>query len=124
MEEKPKRKMTEKQLANLIPINARSEKEQREMRINAGKKSGEVRRAKIKRENSKDYAWEEYGIKFLDDIAKYGDTKTKAEVLKALFPNDKQISDINFKNLNPDVVVETLEMRKKAEDYTKKLLDD
>jgi hypothetical protein len=118
-----KKKLKENSLKNLQSFTQNSEKSRE-----AQKKSVEARKKnkqeKIARENSKEWAWEQYGKDFLEDIAKYGTTKDKVEVIKALFPTDKQVNDINFKNLNPDVIVETVEMRKKAEAYTKKLLND
>lgn len=62
--------------------------------------------------------------KKLDYIFENASPKELIDLIKALLPPDKQVNDINFKNINPDVIVETIEMRKKSESYTKKLLDD
>lgn len=126
MEEKPKRELSEKQKKVLEENNFKNLPRSVRCKIaaNGAKKTNQIKAEKVKRENSKDWAWDKYGTELIEDIVNNGTTKDKVELVKTLFPNEKQVSDINFKNLNPDVVVETLEMRKKAEDYTKKLLDD
>ena len=123
---KEKKELSEKQKEVLERNNFKNKPPavRRALGAKGAEKTNQIKREKIARENSKEWAWEQYGKDFLEDIAKYGTTKDKVEVIEALFPTDKQVNDINFKNLNPDVIVETIEMRKKAEAYTKKLLND
>lgn len=89
-----KRKMSENSLKNLTPITERSEKEQRKMRSKGGKKSGETRRKKIKRENAKEWLWDEYGIDLSAEVLKNGTTKDKLDLLKAILPTDKQTNEL------------------------------
>lgn len=82
------------------------------------KKEGWLKRNELQEELTKRVG------KKLDFIFENASPKELIDLIKALLPPDKQVNDINFKNLNPDVIVETIEMRKKSESYTKKLLDD
>lgn len=134
---------TEKQLANLIKF---TEKTAREKGSKGGKKKKENepkrKEQELKKEAFKEVTqemlWEVQGFSLkqmcewvktkLEDI----DTLSTSELEKiqkfleflrdssGQKPSDKQ----EITNINPDVVVETIEMRKKSEDYTKKLLDD
>lgn len=109
-----KRGMSEKSKKNLIPITERSENEQRKMRSNGGKKSVEVRQAKVERAEARNYIWNElcgYGI--IDDILENGSTKDIIELIKALLPPEKQTQEIigNITTqkifITPDEVKET-----------------
>lgn len=134
---------TEKQLANLIKF---TENTARECGARGGhkKKENEPKRKmqELKKEAFKEVAqemlWEVQGFSLkqmcewvktkLEDI----DTLSTSELEKiqkfleflrdssGQKPSDKQ----EITNINPDIVVETIEMRKKSEDYTKKLLND
>lgn len=109
-----KRGMSEKSKKNLIPITERSENEQRKMRSNGGKKSVEVRQAKVERAEARNYIWNElcdYGR--IDDILENGSTKDIIELIKALLPPEKQTQEIigNITTqkifITPDEVKET-----------------
>jgi hypothetical protein len=109
-----KRGMSEKSKKNLIPITERSENEQRKMRSNGGKKSVEVRQAKVERTEARNYIWNElYGKGKIQEILENGSTKDIIELIKALLPPEKQTQEIigNITTqkifITPDEVKET-----------------
>ena len=117
-----KRKMSENSLKNLQPFTQNSEKSRE-----AQKKSVESRNQKklsnIKRENSKDYAWEQYGIELLKDVAENGTTKDKVELIKALFPNDKQQNEI-IGNLQVEKIFITQEEKQATDNHIDDVIND
>lgn len=116
------RKMSENSLKNLQPFTQNSEKSRE-----AQKKSVESRNQKklnnIKRENSKDYAWEQYGIELLKDVAENGTTKDKVELIKALFPNDKQQNEI-IGNLQVEKIFITQEEKQATDNHIDNVIND
>ena len=134
---------TEKQLANLVKF---TEKTAREQGRKGGKKKKENepkrKEQELKKEAFKEVAqemlWEVQGYSLkqmcewvrakLDNI----DMLSTAEVEKiqkfleflrdsaGQKPSDKQ----EITNINPDVIIETVEMRQKAIEYTQRILDD
>ena len=116
------RKMSENSLKNLQPFTQNSEKSRE-----AQKKSVESRNQKklnnIKRENSKDYAWEQYGIELLKDVAENGTTKDKVELIKALFPNDKQQNEI-IGNLQVEKIFITQEEKQATDNHIDDVIND
>jgi Ribonuclease G/E len=135
---------TEKQIANLCPVLTKSEARERGRNGGLAKKANEPKRKleQLKKEAFKEVAqemlWEVQGFS-LKQMCEWVKTKlvdidnlstSELEKIQKFLeflrdssgqkPSDKQ----EITNINPDVVVETIEMRKKSEDYTKKLLDD
>ena len=112
----------ENSLKNLQPFTRNSEKSRE-----AQKKSVESRNQKklnnIKRENSKDYAWEQYGIELLKDVAENGTTKDKVELIKALFPNDKQQNEI-IGNLQVEKIFITQEEKQATDNHIDDVIND
>ena len=95
MSNKPKKQLSEKQKKVLEENNFKNKprSERCEIAANGAKKTNQIKKAKIARENSKDWAWNKYGIELVEDIVKNGSTKDKVELVKTLFPNDKQINE-------------------------------
>ncbi len=86
-----KRKMSENSLKNLKKDFTPAERSENGRKGAA--KTNQIIKEKIKRENSKDWAWDKYGVELIEDIVKNGSTKDKVELIKALFPNDKQVNE-------------------------------
>ena len=95
MPDKKKKKLSEKQKEILEKNNFKNKTpaERRKLGAKGAAKTNKIKAEKIARSQAKDWAWEEYGKPFLEDIAKNGSPKEKAEIIKALFPNDKQINE-------------------------------
>lgn len=122
MADTPKRKMSEESLKNLTPFTQNSEKS-REAQKKSVLKRQENKENKIAREESKDWTWEQYGLKFLEFIDKYGDAKTKADIVKALFPNDKQTQEI-LGSLGIEKIFVTPDEAKETDEHINKFLND
>lgn len=97
-----KRKMSENSLKNLKPITERTKKEQRKIQSQGGKKSGEVRREKRKRENMLPDLFElldkagiiDGSIETIANEVKNGNVKNALELLKLVKPNELQQQQI------------------------------
>lgn len=97
-----KRKMSENSLKNLKPINERPKKEQRKIQSQGGKKSGEVRREKRKRENMLPDLFElldkagiiDGSIETIANEVQNGNVKNALELLKLVKPNELQQQQI------------------------------
>lgn len=116
-----KRGMSENSLKNLKQDFTPTEREENGRK--GAEKTNQIKREKIRRENSKDYAWEQYGIEFLRDVAENGTTKDKVELIKALFPNDKQQNEI-IGNLAVEKIFITQEEKQATDNHIDDVIND
>ena len=125
MANKPKRKMSENSLKNLEKGNLanKTPSERKEIARKGAEKTNQMRAAKIKRENAKEWLWNEYGLTLSEEVLKCGSVKDKLELLKAILPTDKQTNEI-IGSVGVQKIFVTPEMQKEAEEETKKLLDN
>lgn len=121
MPEKKKKKLSEKQKEVLAKNNFKNKTpaERRRLGAKGAAKTNKIKAEKIARSQSKDWAWEQYGKAFLEDIAQNGTPKEKAEIIKALFPNDKQMNE-----LSGGVSIEKIFITQEEKQATDKHIDD
>lgn len=117
-----KRGMSENSLKNLQSFTQNSVKS-RESQKKSVMSRNKNKDEKIRRENSKDYAWEQYGIELLKDVAENGTTKDKVELIKALFPNDKQQNEI-IGNLAVEKIFITQEEKQATDNHIDDVIND
>lgn len=90
-----KRGMSEKSKKNLIPMSERSQSERHEFAVRGAKKTNEIKKAKVEREEARNYIWNElYGKGKIQEVLENGTTKDIIDLIKALLPPEKQVQEI------------------------------
>lgn len=116
-----KKELSEKQKEILAKNNFKNKPRAERSALGAkgAQKTNQIKKEKIKRENSKDWTWDKYGTELIEDIVKNGSTKDKVELVKTLLPNDKQINE-----LAGSLGIEKIFITQEEKNATDKHIDD